>query len=212
VKNILVYGAGEFSDLIDNILYYSNDYKPAIYCDDDENKSGMEKYNGSVQSVIKALEEARRENVKHAIAAIGNNKIRAEKIDFLINNGFKIINVIHPLAMIDKDVKLGKGVIIEMGSAVHTKAVIGENVFIGGGAVIGHHNQIGDNVVIGGGCAFGGSVSIGSFTTVGVGVSIKPGIKIESNCIIGVGAAVVKNLPAGVIAAGVPAKILKNNI
>lgn len=52
-------------------------------------------------------------------------------------------------------------------------------------------------------------VRIGQGTDIGVGATILPGVKIGAFTQIGAGAVVSTDIPSGVIAAGVPAKILR---
>ena len=56
---------------------------------------------------------------------------------------------------------------------------------------------------------FGKPVSIGDDVWVGGNVVINPGVKIGSNVVVGSGFVVVKDIPDGVIAAGKPAKVIR---
>jgi len=58
-----------------------------------------------------------------------------------------------------------------------------------------------------------GSVVIGKFVTIGMGARILggKGINIGDNCIIGANAVVTHDVPANVVVAGVPAKIIGRN-
>lgn len=57
-------------------------------------------------------------------------------------------------------------------------------------------------------CATG--ITIGEGTWVGAGVNVLDGVTIGDNAIIGAGAVVNKSVPASMIAAGVPAKVIKD--
>lgn len=52
-------------------------------------------------------------------------------------------------------------------------------------------------------------VVIGDNVWIGTGVRIMPGVEIGSNTVVGAGSVVTKSLPGGVVAAGVPARILR---
>jgi maltose O-acetyltransferase len=56
---------------------------------------------------------------------------------------------------------------------------------------------------------FGKPVSIGDDVWVGGNVVINPGVKIGSNVVVGSGSVIVKDIPDGVIAAGNPAKVIR---
>lgn len=99
--------------------------------------------------------------------------------------------------VIGKGTKLGYGGI---GVVVHARSVIGKNCMIGQGVTIGGKSGwyevpvIGDNVEINAGARILGPIRVGN------------------NVIIGANAVVVKDVPDNCIVAGIPAKIIKENI
>ncbi len=211
MKKIIVFGAGEYGSLIENLLWYSREFEIEAFCDDGKDKIGTKKDGKPVLSFENALKLAHKKTIKHAVVAVGNNQIRSDKYHLFKENNFKMIRIIHPRALVDTHVNIGENTIVEMGTAIHTRSTIGNNVFLGGEALIGHHNILGDHVLVGGNASFGGSVIVGDFSTIGVGSAIKPGITIGKNSIVGVGAVVVKDVPDNVIVAGVPAKFIGRN-
>ena len=206
MKNVIVYGAGEFGTLIANVLSYLEEYNIAAYGDDDPQKIGKSVEETPILGQDDLLNFARENGINTAITAIGNNMVRGDKYNLLKSNGFKMISIVHPKALIDTKVTYGDNVIIEMGTAIHTHSTIGNNVFLGGEAMIGHHNTIGNHVLVGGNVSFGGAVIVEDYVSIGVGASIKPGVRLGKGCTVGVGAAVVKDVVPGTIVVGVPAK------
>ena len=47
------------------------------------------------------LHFSKKNNIKTAICAIGNNKVRSEKYNFLKNEGFEMVSLVHPKSLID---------------------------------------------------------------------------------------------------------------
>lgn len=52
-------------------------------------------------------------------------------------------------------------------------------------------------------------IQVGNNVYIGTGAYIMPGVKIGDNCIIGAGAIVTKDVPAGNVAVGIPARVLE---
>ena len=91
----------------------------------------------------------------------------------------------------------------------------------GGGVEIGNHVFIGPNVGIytashptdvrrrEKGYEWGLPVKIGNNVWIGGGAEILPGVTIGDNTVIGAGSVVTKDIPANVVAAGNPCKVIK---
>lgn len=102
------------------------------------------------------------------------------------------------------------------GIEIHPGAKIGKGLCIdhGMGVVIGETAEIGDNVLIYHGVTLGGTgkdkgkrhPTIGNGVVVGAGAKVLGPIKVGDNAKIGANAVVVKDVPVGATAVGIPAK------
>ena len=95
---------------------------------------------------------------------------------------------------------------------IAARAKIGSHVVINRGALIGHHVQIADCTNIGPGANIGGGCRIGEGVYVGIGATLVDHLNIGPVTVVGAGAVVTRDLPSRVLAVGVPAKIIKENI
>jgi acetyltransferase-like isoleucine patch superfamily enzyme len=59
------------------------------------------------------------------------------------------------------------------------------------------------------GAHVGGGVAIGECSWIGIGAAIRHCVRIGKDVVVGAGAAVVRDLPSGVTAVGVPARVIK---
>jgi maltose O-acetyltransferase len=59
------------------------------------------------------------------------------------------------------------------------------------------------------GWEYGDSITLADNVWLGGGVIVCPGVSIGQDTVVGAGAVVTCNLPAGVVAAGVPARVLR---
>lgn len=104
------------------------------------------------------------------------------------------------------------------GIEIHPGATIGRRFFIdhGMGVVIGETAEIGDDCTLYHGVTLGGTSwkegkrhpTLGNGVVIGAGAKILGPITIGDGAKIGSNAVVVKNVPAGATAAGIPARIL----
>lgn len=86
---------------------------------------------------------------------------------------------------------------------------IGDNVLLGPRVGIYTANHAIDPAErVAGGC-YARPVSIGNRVWIGGGVQINQGVSIGDDSIVGAGSVVTRDIPAGVIAAGVPCKVLR---
>ena len=81
MKNLIVYGAGEFGSLIANVLSYYDDLQIAAYGDDNPQKTADYIEDIPVFGQEDLLDFAKQNNIKLAITAIGNNFARSENIN-----------------------------------------------------------------------------------------------------------------------------------
>ncbi|MGV9182788.1 serine O-acetyltransferase EpsC [Arcanobacterium canis] len=102
------------------------------------------------------------------------------------------------------------------GIEIHPGATLGERLFIdhGMGVVIGETAEVGDDVVIYHGTTLGGTSrnagkrhpTVGNRVVIGSGAKVLGPITVGDDAQIGANAVVVKDVPAGNTAVGVPAK------
>lgn len=141
----------------------------------------------------------------NVVVAIGNNDIRQQKIHQLQQNGFNLISLVHPNAIVSQYASIAPGTVVFAGAVINAFATVGVGCIINTAAVVEHDCIIANFAHICPNVALAGGVSVGSKSWIGIGTQVRQLIKIGDNCLIGAGSTVVKNISNNVTAFGSPA-------
>ena len=213
-EKIVIIGAGQHARVVLYNIEEQNKYEVIGFLDAADDKIG------NIFEGKKILGNYQKENLKEFSKKIGTNKFfigfgnmkyRKKVFDYFINNGWEAVNIIHPNAVVSKNAKLGKGILIECGCLITPNPVIGNNVVVNTGSQVNHDNIIEDNVYIASGVILSGGIKIGENTLLDHGVIITLGCSVGKNSLIGAGAVVTKNIPDEVVAYGSPCKVIREN-
>lgn len=144
----------------------------------------------------------------HACVAIGGDKgeDRLKLMRWLDRRGFAPLTVVHPRAFVADSSMQGQGCQLLALSAVCAGARLGDAVILNTAASVDHDCVIGDGVHIAPGARITGEVMIGDCAFVGAGAVVLPRVRIGERAIVGAGAVVTRDVAAGAIVAGNPAR------
>lgn len=124
---------------------------------------------------------------------------------------------IEPGAVIRDRVEIGERVIVMMGAVVNIGAVIGNGTMIDMNAVVGARALVGQNCHIGAGSVLAGvleppsaePVVIEDEVLVGANAVVLEGCRVGKGTVVAAGAVVTEHIPGNVVAAGQPARVIK---
>jgi sugar O-acyltransferase (sialic acid O-acetyltransferase NeuD family) len=208
MKTILVFGAGGHAKVVLDILERQRRYEVIGLV-------GRKHENGTILGypIIGSDEDSAllaRWDCS-GIIAVGDNAIRSRIAGRVIRSVpcFRFVSAIHPRASIGKGVMVGDGSVIMAGVVINTGAVIGQHCIINTNASVDHDSRLEDFVFVAPGVSIGGNARVGAWSAIYIGACVAPGISIGENTIVGAGATVVRDLPAGVVAYGNPAKVVR---
>ena len=143
-----------------------------------------------------------------AIGGVGDNRPRRAVFERVVGLGFEVIQVVHPRATVASSVSLGRGTVVMAGAVINPFAEVGENVIINTGAIVEHDCWVGDHVHVAPGAVVGGHARIGEGAHLGLGCIVLQGCRVGRWALVGAGTVVHRDLPDGVKAVGVPARIV----
>lgn len=143
----------------------------------------------------------------HLHFAIGNSQIREALAKKYKNHHF--FSIKHPQASLASSAQVSQS-----GTLVAAQAIVGPDASIGDHCIINHSTVVDHDCIVGNFChiapgsILGGGVELGKHVLIGAGAVILPGIRIADHVTIGAGAVVTKNIQAGCVVTGIPAKPL----
>ena len=207
---VLILGAGGHAQVVADILLQmassGADLQPAGYLDDDPDLVGQQIQGLPVLGSLSRLPEIAHDAV---IVAIGDNRTRFRVFSEQEQKRECFVAACHPSAVVAPGVQIGSGTAICAGVVINPGSVIGSNVILNTGCTVDHHCRIQDHAHIAPGVHLGGAVRVGEGTLVGIGANVMPQCRIGSWTVVGGGALVRHDLPDGVVAAGLPARVLR---
>lgn len=205
---VLLLGSGGHAKILIDCLHQLPDIEILGMLDTDPTRIGQQVLGEHVLGTEEIIEKYSPEEVC-LVNAIGSSSLPTSRQKLFTKFkllGYSFLSVIHPAAIISKDISLGEGAQLMAGSIVQPGCAIGDNVILNTGASIDHDCQIGNHVHIAPGVVCSGSVIIGDCSHVGVGSVIIQNISIGAHCLVGAGAVVIKNFTDNSKIVGVPAE------
>lgn len=140
------------------------------------------------------------------VVAIGDNRVRDERLACLLEHGGHLATLIHPRATVSSFATLAPGCVVVAGAVINAFAMVARGCIINTAATVGHDCRLAHSVHVASGANVAGGASVGRFTWVGVGSAVRQGVRIGEGVTVGAGAAVVSDVADGATVVGVPAR------
>lgn len=206
----MIWGATGPALIVADILRLRGEYEIAGYLDNlAPERKGTPFGGAAVLGGDEVLDSLLASGVRHMIFAFQNNAVRLELAELVKARGFELIRAIHPTASIAAEVMIGGGTVVRAQSALGPETRVGENCIIGYGAMISHNCTIEDGVHISSGVNLAGRTTVGRASWIGIGATVIDPCRVGANSLVGAGAVVTRSVPDGVVAYGVPARVVR---
>lgn len=147
------------------------------------------------------------------LLTMGDNRIRTDLSDKIIAMGGKVPTLIHPTAVISTFATISEvGVYISPYTYVQADSSVGNNTVLLSHVNISHTTHIGNSCFIAGGATIGAYTNMEDFVFIGQGaLSISAKAKhIGHHAFVGARSLLTRDVPACVVMAGSPARILRD--
>jgi len=211
LKKIIIFGAGDIAEEVNNYLTLDSDFEVVAFTQDIKFIKKSSFMNKPLVPFEKIQNNFSPKNFKMFIA-IGYtdfNQLRFRKYKEAKSKGYELISYISSKASLIGNQSIGDNSLILENTSVQTTAKIGSNVFLWCNNLIGHHVVIKDNVYVAGNCVVAGSSLIGKFSFLGVNSAITHGIKIGTSSFVGANTLVNENLKKNSFCYSPPGKTIK---
>jgi acetyltransferase EpsM len=207
---LVIWGASGHALVVADAARAQLKYSIAGFIDDRPERKGVVFAGSEVLGGRDALRKVYERGVRHLHVAVGNCATRVKLARLAQSEGFLLATVIHPNAVIAARTPVGDGTFVAAGVVVNVGARIGENVILNTSCSVDHECGVQDGVHLGPGVRLGGGVQVGRAAWIGIGATILNHLSIGNGSIVGGGAVVARDIPAGVVAYGVPAKVVRS--
>ena len=143
---------------------------------------------------------------KRICIAVANSAIRAKLAAQCEAAGLEFFAVHHDSCIKMDDVEIGEGAVFSPFTTVTSNVRIGRHFHCNLYSYVEHDCVIGDYVTFAPAVRCNGNVTIGDGAYIGAGAVIRQGLTIGASATIGMGAVVTKDVPAGEVWVGNPAR------
>ncbi len=125
---LIILGAGGYGQTVADVAEQSGEYEEIHFLDD----------NSKADNVIGKCGNFVQYKDSLIYPAFGNNKMRLEWIERLLNENYRVPTIIHPAAYISPKSKIEDGCVILPNAVINTNCVIKKGCIINCGAIIDH--------------------------------------------------------------------------
>jgi acetyltransferase EpsM len=201
----LIVGAGAQGRITLDILRSAAPQDEFLYADDDESRVGQ---LDGVEVVARRTLRLQPKDAR-VIVAVGHNLVRLRLAAELAVAGWVFGNAVHPAAVVMPSATLGAGVTLCPGAILGSGARVGDHALINSGVVVEHDCVVEEGASISPGTRMGGRITVGRAAFIGTGVTLNPRVTVGAEAIVGAGAVVTRDVPPGMLAYGVPARMVR---
>ena len=194
MKKTLVLGAGGHAKVVAEVLRCLD--RPVDGFVSPDYEKGSDFFHSSIIGDDGDVLQWQSEQISlyNGIGSLPSNTLRWRVANKMRKHGYTFNRIVHPSAIVAKDVSLEEGVQVMAGVVIQPETTIGQDSIINTSASIDHDCVIGKKCHIAPSVACSGGVEIGDGTHIGTGAVITQGVKIGIGCVVAAGSVVYRDL------------------
>ncbi|SKA94362.1 sugar O-acyltransferase, sialic acid O-acetyltransferase NeuD family [Paucidesulfovibrio gracilis DSM 16080] len=204
---VVIIGAGGHGQVVADILFHmwtkGRDLELVGFVDDDPEREGTSVLGLKVLGPVNKLDHIGHEAV---IVALDDNRARLEMTERLDDE--RMINAIHPSAVLAPDVSVKPGGVVCAGAVINPGTIMERGAIVNTGAIVDHNCTLNEFSHVGPGVNLGEGVHVGQGTLIGLGASLIPKLRLGNWSVVGAGAVTTRDVPDSETWVGVPARKL----
>ena len=144
------------------------------------------------------------------VGSPANFVARAQIVDRLDLDDDRYATLVHPTAVLPRAATIGRGTVVHALSVLTTDVSVGNHVAVMPQVVLTHDDVVEDFVTFGSGVRVAGTATVATGAYVGAGAVVREGLTVGAWSLVGAGSVVTRDIPAGEVWAGVPARRLRD--
>jgi sugar O-acyltransferase (sialic acid O-acetyltransferase NeuD family) len=209
-QDLVIVGAGGFArETAAAVRELGDTWRLLGFLDDDEALHGRYRQGVPILGGIDAVRELPTAAV---VVCVGNPRdyaARSRIVRRLALPPERYATIVHPAAAVGAGSAVGPGSVLLAHVALTADVRVGAHVAVMPQVVLTHDDVVEDHVTIASGVRFGGGAVIGRGAYIGAGALIREGLTVGEWSLVGMGSVVLRDVPAGQVWAGSPARFLR---
>ena len=137
-NKLIILGAGGHGRVVADVAVTLGYYSEILFLDDADIVEKNIAVIGKIADFVRYIDSA------DFFVAVGNNETRKKLFERLKSHDANVVSLVHPNAVVCRDVTLGAGCVVMAGSVVNTGSKIGNGVIINTSSSVDHDCLIGD--------------------------------------------------------------------
>ena len=211
MKNLIIYGLGDFANLMRSYFEQGGEYNFIGYCADHQHIKSAILNNKPVFELDSIANIFHPEDTK-LFVAVGYRSMLARESMFAkaLCLPFKLASMISSKSNIDESATIGRNCVVLPGVQIEPNVRVGDNCIVWTSSVLCHDSSINPHTFIAAQTVIGGRSVIGRRCFLGFNSTVIHDVVIGDDCLIGAKSLVTKQVPTRSKCMGIPAKVTSN--